>query len=142
MYCKNCGSELTDGAEYCSNCGTKVTETYQSSTILNSSTTDSNKKTGLHTCAFVFMVLSIFSAFGSAITIWVSNIYLENTGYMIFSTLVSLAWIIPMTIKVYRVKSTTELTMGFKICTLLFVNVIAGILLICDSNSNNNNNNN
>lgn len=138
MYCKNCGSELTDGAEYCSNCGTKVTETYQSSTISNTTTTDLNKKTGLHIGAFVFMVISIFSVCGSALTIWASNIYLENTGYMIFSTLVSLAWIIPMTIKVYRVKSTTELTMGFKICTLLFVNVIAGILLICDSNSNNN----
>ena len=141
MYCKNCGSELTDGAEFCSNCGTKVTETYQSSTISNTTTTDLNKKTGLHIGAFVFMVISIFSVCGSALTIWASNIYLENTGYMMFSTLVSLAWIIPMTIKVYRAKSTTELTMGFKICTLLFVNVIAGILLICDSNSNNNNNN-
>lgn len=138
MYCKNCGSELTDGAEYCSNCGTKVTETYQSSTISNTTTTDLNKKTGLHIGAFVFMVISIFSVCGSALTIWASNIYLENTGYMMFSTLISLAWIIPMTIKVYRAKSTTELTMGFKICTLLFVNVIAGILLICDSNSNNN----
>lgn len=142
MYCKNCGSELTDGAEYCSNCGTKVTETYQSTNISSTSTTDLNKKTGLHIGAFVFMVISIFSVCGSALTIWASNIYLENTGYMMFSTLVSLAWIIPMTIKVYRAKSTTELTMGFKICTLLFVNLIAGILLICDSNSNNNNNNN
>lgn len=137
MYCKNCGSELANGAEYCANCGKKVTRTAETS---NTSTNDTNKKTSLHICAFVFMVLSIFSVCISAITIWASNVYLENTSYMLFCTLIPLAWIIPMTIKVYKAKSTTKLSMGFKVCTLLFVSLIAGILLICDSNNNNNNN--
>lgn len=138
MYCKNCGNELTDGAEYCSNCGTKVE--HRSTTIEINEVNNNAKttKTGLHICALVFMIISIFSVCGSALTIWASNIYLENTAYMVFSTLISLAWIIPMTVKVYKVKSTSELTLGFKICTLLFVNVLAGIFLLCDNTVKNN----
>ena len=47
--------------------------------------------------------------------------------------LIPLIWCIPMTMSVYKAyKGEKELTTGFKVCTLLFLNLIAGILLLCD----------
>lgn len=49
-------------------------------------------------------------------------------GWMV----IPLCWLIPMTVNVYKYsKGTKTLGVGFKICTLLFVNTIAGILLLC-----------
>lgn len=62
--------------------------------------------------------------------------------------LIPLAWCIPMTVAVYNAyKYNKPLSVGFKVCTLIFVSLIGGILLLCDSengqaDSNNNNNNN
>lgn len=47
--------------------------------------------------------------------------------------LIPLIWCISMTMSVYKAyKGEKELTTGFKVCTLLFLNLIAGILLLCD----------
>lgn len=59
--------------------------------------------------------------------------------FMILSTVVAgiatlgiaLLWCIPMT--VHYCKNTYFVGTGFKICTLLFVNTIAGILMLCDN---------
>lgn len=49
-------------------------------------------------------------------------------------TLIPLAWLIPMTVKINRRRKTNEpLSVGFKICTLLFGSLISGILLLCDA---------
>ena len=47
--------------------------------------------------------------------------------------LIPLWWCIPMTVSVYKAyKGEKELSTGFKVCTLIFVNLVAGILLLCD----------
>ena len=47
-------------------------------------------------------------------------------------SLIPLAWVLPMRKKILKAMNEgTTLTTGFKICTLLFVNFIAGILLLC-----------
>ncbi|MDO5330518.1 MAG: hypothetical protein Q4F15_03705 [Bacillota bacterium] len=47
--------------------------------------------------------------------------------------LIPLIWCIPMTVSVYKAyKGEKTLGVGFKVCTLLFVNLIAGILLLVD----------
>ena len=47
--------------------------------------------------------------------------------------LIPLAWCIPMTVSYFgKVKNHEKMGMGFKICTLLFVSVVAGILMLCD----------
>ncbi len=58
---------------------------------------------------------------------------------MILSTIVCgfavipLAWMIPMTVHYSRcIKQGRKVTTGFKVCTLLFVNTISGILMLCD----------
>lgn len=49
--------------------------------------------------------------------------------------LIPLAWCLPMTLNFCKkIKEGQPVTMGFKICTLLFVNTIAGILMLCDKN--------
>lgn len=56
---------------------------------------------------------------------------LSTIGLGIF--LIPLAWCIPMTIKVYKAyKGEETLTTGFNVCVLLFVDLIAGILLLVD----------
>jgi hypothetical protein len=46
--------------------------------------------------------------------------------------LIPLAWCIPMTVSIFRKLDSGEpIGTGLKVCTLLFVNLIAGILLLC-----------
>ena len=58
---------------------------------------------------------------------------------MIYSTVVAasglipLAWCIPMTVSYYKHgEENKPLTTGFKVCTLIFVNSIAGIVMLLD----------
>lgn len=47
--------------------------------------------------------------------------------------LIPLAWCLPMTIHYCKkVKNGEPVSIGFKVCTLLFVGQIAGILMLCD----------
>ena len=47
--------------------------------------------------------------------------------------LIPLCWRIPITVSVYKAyKGEKDLSTDFKVCTLLFVNLIGGILLLCD----------
>ena len=46
-------------------------------------------------------------------------------------TLIPLAWMIPMTIRSYGIyKGTKENTTTFAVCTLIFVSLVGGILLL------------
>ncbi len=46
--------------------------------------------------------------------------------------LIPLAWCIPMTVSICNsMKENRPISTGMKVCTLLFVSVIAGILLLC-----------
>lgn len=47
--------------------------------------------------------------------------------------LIPLAWTIPMTVSYWHsVKEHRPVGVGFKVCSLLFVSLIAGILMLCD----------
>ncbi|MBE5890055.1 MAG: zinc-ribbon domain-containing protein [Lachnospiraceae bacterium] len=47
-------------------------------------------------------------------------------------SIIPLAWCIPMTVVCFRKLNNNEpIGIGFKICTLLFVNLVAGICLLC-----------
>ena len=103
-YCSHCGNEVVDEAVVCPKCGCQV---YSKETF-----SDSDSET-LTTVAKVFMILGCVS------------------GAICY--LVPLIWCIPMTIHVYKAyKGEEDLSVGFKVCVLLFVNLIGGILLLCD----------
>lgn len=161
-FCQNCGAQLEDAAAFCRECGSKVTvidadqETayqvppvyqepaqaqyqappvyqesapvqyqeqpvyqqsagvpYQAPPVYQQPVTD--EQSGLKTAAKVFMVLGCISI-----------------GFL---TLVGLAWSIPMTVTVFhKFRDNKPVGVGLKVCTLLFVNLIAGILLLCVKN--------
>lgn len=101
-YCNHCGTQLVDEAIVCTNCGCAV-ETRSAQTETST----------LKTVAKIFMLIGcVLSAF----------LYL-----------VPLCWTIPMTVYYWKaVKNNTPVSTAFKICSLIFVNVVAGILMLCD----------
>lgn len=69
-------------------------------------------KSGLLTAAYILMIITCVAL-----------------GWMI----VPLAWLIPMTIAIKKRQQSGEpLGTGFKVCILLFANLVSGILLLCD----------
>ena len=107
MFCKNCGKEIDDKAVICPNCGC-ATE--------NEVTTNKSNSETLKLITKIFMVIGCV----------VSGIYL-----------IPLCWTIPMTIHYFKsVKENRKVGIAFKICSLLFVNLIAGILMLCEDINN------
>ena len=52
-------------------------------------------------------------------------------------TLIPLAWMIPMTVHSWGVyKNTKQNTVAFGVCTLIFVNIVSGVLLIVSGEDN------
>ena len=105
-YCTKCGNELLDEAVICTKCGCAIDPKFM----------NKNKKSELSTVAKAFMIIS--------------------TVIMGFwFCLIPLAWCLPMTISYSnKVKNGENISNGFKVCCLLFVSVISGILMLCDNN--------
>ena len=103
-YCTHCGKEILDEAVICPHCGCKV-ET-PSSPIIE----EEDKK-------IFALIIKIFMVIGCVASGW---------------TLIPLLWTIPMTVHVFkRLDAREPIGVGFKICVLLFVNLVAGIMLLC-----------
>lgn len=110
-YCSHCGNQIDDAAVVCPKCGCAVEN--QQTTAAAATTTEEKKFSGLQMAAFILMIISTVAI-----------------GWL----LVPLAWCIPMTVSYYNsVKNDRPVSMGLKVCTLLFVNLIAGILMLCDN---------
>lgn len=76
--------------------------------------------------AFIFALLDVIAL------ALVGIIFAAIGVYVGLIALIPLVWILPMTIKMFRYsRGTTTCGVGFKICTLLVVNLISGILLLC-----------
>ncbi len=105
-YCSHCGNELLDEAVICPKCGCQV------DIIKKDKTSTPSDKEILKTVAKVFMIIGCVA--GAA------------------AFLIPLAWCIPMTVVYWRkVDNNEPVSVGFKVCTLLFVNLVAGILMLC-----------
>ena len=110
-YCTHCGTQLTDTSRFCKNCGklaAKEAIATQGQPVYQSRP----QKSGLATAAMVLMIVATVS---TAIFI------------------LPLAWYLPMTIYYcQQVKAGRPVGTGFKVCTMLFVSMLAGILMLCD----------
>ena len=132
MFCKYCGKEIEEGHPFCPHCGSRLDRAanpayqapyqppypYQPSQpsyqppYQTPQYAQKQEPTTLATVAFVFMIIStVLSGF----------------------FLIPLAWMLPMTL-IFKKKIDGGLPVGtaFKVCTLLFVSTIAGILMLCD----------
>lgn len=102
-YCEKCGNELVDEAVACTNCGCATTETNR---VMQ------EKTSGYKTAIKILMII------GTVIS-----------GFYILP----LAWCIPMTVSYSnKIKRSESISLAFKICSLLFVSQIGGILMLCD----------
>lgn len=107
-YCSKCGEQIEDNAKFCPNCGSA-----QEGVVEVPQNQQQAKTADMKTIAKVFMVLGcILSA---------------------FYFLIPLCWTVPMTVCYFQnVKQHRPVSVTFKVCTLLFVSLIAGILMLCD----------
>ena len=108
-YCVKCGAEMLDEAVICVKCGC-TTEKYKEQ-MQNATKKDTNN---LKNVAKIFMIIS--------------------TVLIGLFLLLPLAWKIPMTISYCKkIDNNEQVSTSFKVCTLLFVSLIAGIIMLCDN---------
>lgn len=104
-YCTHCGQEIHEEAVVCVKCGCSV-ETPK--TVVTN--TNSNDDT-------MSIVIKVFLIIGCIAQGWL---------------ILPLAWCLPITISIFKsLQGKKPISTGLKICTLLFVNLIAGICLLC-----------
>lgn len=122
-FCSHCGAEINDDAVICMNCGCQVDGADTQEQDPGVAKTNQN----LGTAAKVFYILTMVACAFNAV------IYLP-LGYLVYALclLIPLAWVIPMFVVLNKkLKNGEPIGTGFKVCSLLFVNLIAGILLLC-----------
>ena len=117
-YCKYCGQEMADDARYCPKCGAPQDQEQVVATPKVESTQQQPRKgmgewNPLQIAAFVLMIITTV-----------------GVGWSI----IPLAWCIPMTVSYYnKINNREKVSVGFKVCTIIFVNLIAGILMLVDN---------
>ena len=121
-YCHNCGNALNDGDRFCQSCGAKVEiENMASGTERpvepempkdNENKSEKKKNSELKTIIKILMIIvTVCSGFA----------------------IIPLCWTIPMTVSYSRkIEKGEDVSLAFKICTLLFMNMIIGILMLVD----------
>ncbi len=108
MFCSKCGSEIMEEAVICPKCGCYT----QNRGVKIQQKNLESSISGLKTAAKIFMIIGCV---------------------MLGFWFITLAWTLPMTLSYCRkIESGEPISVGFKVCTLLFVNIIAGILMLCD----------
>lgn len=106
-FCQKCGKEIMDEAVVCPGCGCEVTPTRK----------QTHGDDGLAIASKIFMILGCISS-----------------GWLI----IPLAWTLPITISIWgKLNRGESVGTALKIVTLLFVNFIGGILLLCRSDEQN-----
>ena len=107
-YCAKCGAEIQDDAQFCPKCGQKVATEIRELTI--SGQKERRRDDSLMTIALVFCIIrTVLQA----------------------AFIISLAWRIPMIVSLNnKIKNKEPISVAFKVCTLLFVSIVAGIILL------------
>ncbi len=126
-YCTNCGSPVAEGAKFCENCGARLAAqagpAAQTAPTAQAAQAEERvfeppyydraprQDDAMATVVKVFLILGCIT-FGWAV--------------------IPLAWCIPITVSIFRKLNNGEpIGVGLKVCAMLFVNLIAGILLLC-----------
>lgn len=103
--------------KYCSKCGSKISDESVVCPNCGCRVCETTADDGLKTTAKAFMLIGCVS------------------GACFF--LIPLLWCIPMYISYCnKIKNGEPVSTGFKVCCLLFVNTIAGIIMLCDQDKN------
>ncbi len=121
-----CGSQLTDESVICTNCGCLV-----------QIATEKKNASSLKTVAKIFLILSCAACgvafLSSLFCMFLGLNWLRYAAIISVIYLIPLAWAIPMTVHYWKaVKNNRPVDTAFKVCTLLFINTVSGILMLCD----------
>lgn len=104
-YCVHCGAAIHEEAVVCVKCGRSVAP------LISQSTPIQKQDDTMETVIKVFLILGCIAQ-----------------GWL----LIPLAWCLPITISVFNsFRDKKPIGTGIKICSLIFVNLIAGICLLC-----------
>lgn len=107
-FCSKCGKELFDEAVICTGCGCAV-----EGAVGVQNKAQKSDASGLKLATKILMIIGAVAS-----------------GWM----LIPLAWTIPMTVSYCKkIKNNEPVTTGFKVCSLLFVSLVGGILMLCDN---------
>jgi len=116
-YCSKCGNEIFDDTVICPHCGCYTDDMCK------------NKKNSEYkTTAMVFMIVRCAIVFIISIATFITDGFIVGARWFL-----PLLWCVPMTI-VYSLKTSDgeEVGLCFKILSLIFVSVVAGIVMLCD----------
>ena len=104
-YCSKCGKEVEENATYCLGCGCAV----------NEEAAPAEQTNVLKLLTKIFMIIGV-------------------VGTSVSTYALGLIWCLPMW-KHWKkcVETGTPVSTGFKVCTLLFVSMPAGIMMLCDN---------
>ncbi len=143
--CNNCGTACKDEARFCAGCGYAFTtstpigyaqpqQTYNQGqpqtrnysvafeVPVRTPTQLSESDKALRLIAFILDLLTMVGC----------CVVLLPIPFLCVMLILLLAWMIPMTIVTWGIyKGTRRNTVAFGVCTLIFVNPVAGILLLC-----------
>lgn len=150
-YCIHCGAQLPAEAQFCSACGKLQTETsgfrYASEPPKSQPQAKQQNADTLGKVGLAFMIVTIVILCITALWYTISCLQLAKafdtylTGYFylyVIGLLLPLTWCIPMTVIVQkRLKTQKPISVGFKVCTLIFVNIVSGIVLLCRKENDN-----
>ena len=104
-YCSHCGTEVVDEAVVCPSCGCKIAST-NTNTIIE----EDDKKIFAQIIKILMIICCVVSGFA----------------------LIPLIWTLPMTLHACcKLDRGEPMSVVFKVCVLLFVSRIAGIMLLC-----------
>lgn len=146
-FCKKCGTQLEDSAAFCTNCGTPFAQENTQQPYVSQATYNAQQQNYAQQQSYAPQQQAYApqqQAYAPQQPYYqpapqVSGLATAAKILMIISTVVMglyiipLAWCIPMTVSYNKkLKNNLPVSTGFKICTLLFVNTISGILMLCD----------
>lgn len=125
-YCSHCGEQIMSEAVICPKCGCMVRDV-----SLMESYKSYKQPNGLQTAAKVLMIINC--VLGGLLWLWL--LLLIGSGSLIYVIIVGVLFglSIDMTIKYFKLtEEEKEIKTSFKLVTLIFVSLIAGILMLCD----------
>lgn len=124
-FCKNCGLELEDHDNFCPRCGTKIME----------SPKKKDNET-LNLISKILMIITFVSIGMLSFDFLLSSFEIPEMMLMFLLCILPLAWTIPMTVYLFGAfNKQRKISTKFKICFLIFCNIIVGILLLCRDES-------
>ncbi len=156
-YCPKCGTELADESAYCSKCGAwQYVEAQPGASYQQANQNPPQQKQYKHRKVFEvvnkvlmiyyssqFAIATVFALFLAVMAIVLPDPSVWPATIMFLFCSVPLAWMVPMIVHYFKkTKAGEPTTLTFKICTLLFVNLLAGIFMLCfEPNAENTTNN-